>query len=581
MRLIVAIILLAVSTLSLALGVAGSTIFREPETIERSIVVESTAPAVVIPGTALQAFSGRPTITVDTNSGEMDPIFVAYARTVDVLAWLSPARHTQLLLDPLEEGFVTLPRSGSDISLPEPRGSDLWFREFEATGSLTVSPSIPADVSLLIMSDGVSQAPGTITVSWPLVNDSIWSIVLIVVGIGTLATGLSFVILSFVHWRRTRGPRRKRTKRPARPPKVQRTQPRSSVKPRGRRRAMQSLALPVAGFITLGLSGCQNVSVDSPVLADASPVSQSATPAPYPAVTELQFSRILTKVSQSIQAGDNELSVTALGDRVINPTLEARRATYIVKRADAESGVLTAVPASPVRLVLPQQTQSWPRSVFGIIQDEQDQQSPSLAVVLRQETPRDNYRLSYSVVLGPQVQLPDVPSASVGAAKLSKDSKLTLMSPAEVLERYSDVLNTGTDSAFAGNFALATDRLFALVGPSAQALRQESFGESVEVTWNTQPTDAEIVAFATAEGGALVLGTLQETETVRPLQTGATVNASVAVRALTSLSQSGIGFDVLSNIQILWYVPPVGSEEGIQVLGYTYSLVGAKEVDGE
>jgi hypothetical protein len=204
-----------------------------------------------------------------------------------------------------------------------------------------------------------------------------------------------------------------------------------------------------------------------------------------------------------------------------------------------------------------------------------------LGVVLRQESPRENYRLSYAVVLAPQVQLPDLPSASVGAPKLSKDSKLTLVSPFQTLEQYSDVINKGTESEFAGNFALATDRLFGLLGPSAQALRQESFGDAVVVSWNTQPTDAEIVAFGTADGGALVLATLQETESVRPIQTGATVNASVSVRALTSLSQSARGFDVLSNIQILWYVPPVGSSDGIQVLGYTYSLVGAKEIDGE
>lgn len=581
MRLIVAIILLAVSTFSLAFGIAGSTIFREPETIERSIVVESTAPALVIPGTALQAFPGRPTVTVKSSAGETGGVFVAYARTVDVLAWLSPGRHTQLLLEPLGEGFLTLPRAGSDTTLPDPRGSDLWFQEYSNQRTLTVSASIPPDVSVLIMSNGVSQAPGDVTVSWPLVNESVWSIILIVVGIGTLATGLSFVILSFVHWRKTRGPRRTNTKRPSRPSRLYRSQPRSSVKPRGRRRAMQFIALPIAGFITLGFTGCQNPGVTSTVSEAPNPATPTTIRAPYPAVTELQFSRILTQVAQSIQAGDDELSVAALGDRMINPTLEARRATYIVKRADAESGVLTHVPASPVRLVLPQQTRSWPRSVFGIIQDEQDEQSPSLGVVLRQETPRDNYRLSYAVVLAPQVKLPDLPSASVGAPKLSRDSKLTLVSPAQVLERYSNVLNNGTDSVYAENFALATDRLFGLLGPSAQALRQESFGESVKVTWDTVPTDAEVVAFGTAEGGALVVATLQETETVRPNQSGATVNASVSVRALTSLSQSGRGFDVLSNIQILWYVPPVGSEEGIQVLGFTYSLVGAKEVDGE
>jgi len=590
-RLIVAIVLLGVSTLSLAFGVAGSTVFREPETIERSIVIDHTAPAVVIHGTSLQAFPGRPTITVEGLSAglvaqagggqefrETDQVFVAYARTVDVLAWVSPARHTQVRVASSGDSLLTLPRAGSDISLPDPRGSDLWFQEFSGQGSVTLSAAIPADVSVLIMSDGQLAAPTSLTVSWPMVNESVWSVVLIVVGIGTLAVGLSFVILSFVHWRRTRGPRRKRTKRPQRPRKIYRNKPRSSVKPRGRR-AHQFVVIPLVG--ALGLAGCQSTA-GSEATNGSNPVTPGVvTQAPYPAVTELQFSRILTKVSETIQAGDDELSVNTLGVRVMEPILQARRAAYIVRRVDAESGVLTPIPSSPVRLVLPQQTTGWPRSVFGIIQDEQDEQSPSLAVVLRQESPRENYRLSYAVVLAPQVKLPDLPSASVGSAKLSRDSKLTLISPAETLQRYADVINVGQDSEFAGSFALATDRLFGLVGPSAQALRQESFGDSVEVTWNSVPTDAEIVAFATADGGALVLGTLQETETVRPIQSGATVNASVSVRALTSLSQSSRGFDVLSTIQILWYVPPVGSEDGIQVLGYTYSLVGAREIDGE
>jgi hypothetical protein len=123
--------------------------------------------------------------------------------------------------------------------------------------------------------------------------------------------------------------------------------------------------------------------------------------------------------------------------------------------------------------------------------------------------------------------------------------------------------------------------LFIQLGPEAAALRQESFGTTVFVDWETTPTDNEVVAFSTADGGALVMATLQEIERVVPAQLGASVNASIAVRALTSLSQSTRGFEVTSNIQVLWYVPPVGSDEGIRVLGYTYSLVGAKEVDSE
>jgi hypothetical protein len=592
MRLIVAIVLLAISTLTLGFGIAESTIFKEPETFDRSVVLEGSAPAVVIHGSTLAAYPGRPTIEVEggvsgrvpTEDGtgfeirESDRVFVAYARTIDVLAWLSPARHTQVRFDAQNENLVFLPRSGSDIFLPDPQGSDLWFQEYDEQGSVTISASIPADVSLLIMTDGVLPAPPNVTVSWPLLNEDLWSLVLVIVGIGSFVVGVSFLILSGLHWRRTRGPRRKSTRRPSAPRRIHRQKPRSSVKPRGRR-AHSFIALPLV--VGLGLTGCQSTNTDAGQNTETTPVGQTTSQAPYPSVTELQFSRILTKVSEQIQQADEELSINTLSARVTDPVLQARRASYIIKRADAESGTLVPVPSSPVRLVLPQQTTTWPRSVFGIIQDEQDRESPSLAVVLRQESPREPYLLTYAVVLAPQIQLPDLPSASVGAAKLSRDSKLTRISPAEVLEHYSDAINLGQESVYASEFSLATDRLFSLLGPAAQALRQESFGEAVEVTWNVVPLEGEIVALGTSNGGALVLGTLEETETVRPVQVGATVNSSIAVRALTSLSQSTRGFEVVSNIQMLWYVPPVGSEEGIQVLGHSYNLVQAREIDSD
>ena len=73
------------------------------------------------------------------------------------------------------------------------------------------------------------------------------------------------------------------------------------------------------------------------------------------------------------------------------------------------------------------------------------------------------------------------------------------------------------------------------------------------------------------------MGTLMETERVVPVQSGAAINSSVAIRALTSLSQSNLGFEVESQMQILWYVPPIGSDESIRVLGFTYSLIAARE----
>lgn len=591
MRVIVAIVLLSISVVSLGFGIADRTLFADPETIDRSVITDNTAPATVIHGTDLSPYPGRVTVSVGSDSGEggassadvvaENQVFIAYARTVDVMAWLSPGRHTQLRFDAVTDSFIALPRVGAELILPDPRGSDLWFQEYSGSGELSVVLSVPEDVSVLIMSDGVLPAPQSITVSWPLITETLWSLALIVIGIGSMVAGFVMVFINYAMWRKNRGPRRKLTKRPRPPRGSYRRPPRkTSLKSRGRR-AVRFSALPLAGLILVTGTACAPGSV-APVAPDqGTPTAQVAAAAPYPALTELQFSRIMARISLQIQAADEELAANLLNERVNGPTLDARRAAYTIKRSDPESGTLVPILAAPIRLVLPQQTETWPRSVLGIIQDEQDLESPSVGVVLRQEDPRSQYSLSYAIVLAPQVQIPDLPSANVGAAKLSRDSKLTKFSPADVAAHYADVINRGAASAFAGDFALATDRLFIQLGPDAAALRQESFGEAVTVEWVTSPTDNEIVAFATADGGALVMATLQEIETVSPAQSGAAVNASVAVRALTSLSSSARGFNVISDVQILWYVPPVGSEDGIRVLGFTYSLVAAREVDSE
>jgi len=593
-RIIVAIVLLAISTLSLAVGIAERTVFDEPETIERVITTETKAPATIIPGSVLTSYPGRQTITVQggvsglvpDESGEgflrqeSNQAFVAYGSTLDVMAWLAPGRHTKLNYDPVLTELSQLPRSG-DTFLPDPQGSDLWFNEFSGEGDLTLSLAGNEDITVLVMTDGVLPAPQTITISWPGATEAPWILAALILGVVTFFAGIIIALSSLISWRDRRGPRRKRT-RLTRPPRRRRPgygrtrRPRPAPTRKRGRRVAPRVVFPLVGGLVLGLGACA-----TPAIVENEDVTETTAVAPNPAVTESQFATIMARVAGQIQLADQELSVNTLNPRVTEPTLSARRVAYIVTRADAEAQRVMPIPSSPIRLVLPQQTTGWPRSVFAVIQDEQDLESPSLGVVLRQEDPRSNYRLTYAIVLNPQVQLPDLPPATLGAAKLRADSKLTRVTPSALLAHYADVANSGAESPFAEEFSLATDTLYSQMGPEALQLRQESFGDSVEVSWNTGVTDQEIVAFSTSNAGALVLGTLRQVERVAPVQSGAAVNSSIGIRALTSLSQSSVGFDVDSDVQILFYVPPVGSEEGVRVLGYTYSLVAAREVGNE
>ena len=589
MRLVIAIVLLAVSVLALAAGIAERTVFSVSETIERTIVSDTQAPATILSGQALVAFPGRQTVTitggvegyVPNESGEgvsrqtSSRVFGAYGKTLDVMAWLAPGRHTKVSFDQATDALMALPRSG-DTFLPDPSGSDLWFFEFSGEETLSFSLAGTEDVTVLVMTDGVLPAPHTITLSWPGAAEAPWVVAALIIGGLSLVMGLMTAFSAFRTWSKTRGPRRKKFKyvRPPRRPKARHRRAKNPPPQKRGRRAAPSVAYPLTAGLVLGLGGCASP-MEPAIVGEETGVV--AAKAPNPVVTEQQFANIMARVAEQIAAADEELSVNALDPRVTEPTLSTRSVSYTTIKTHPDAGVLMPIPASPVRLVVPQQTVTWPRNVFGIIQDEQDLESPSLGVVVRQEDPRSNYKLTYAVVLS-QVQLPDLPSASLGAPKLGADSKLTKISPAELLLHYVDVLNDGAESPFVDQFALSTDTLYSQMGPEAMTLRQESFGMTVRVAWATTAIDREILAFSTASGGAIVLGTLRQVERVAPTQSGAAVNSSLAIQALTSLAQSSVGFEVDSDVQILWYLPPVGSEERIRVLGYAYNLVAAREV---
>jgi len=103
----------------------------------------------------------------------------------------------------------------------------------------------------------------------------------------------------------------------------------------------------------------------------------------------------------------------------------------------------------------------------------------------------------------------------------------------------------------------------------------------LELSLTIEATQEQIVALSTRENGALVFGVITETEEVRPVESGANINATPAVRALTGQPQSPDGFRAEYAIHVVWYVPPIGSDEKIRVVGYSYALVDAEELEPE
>lgn len=582
MRLVSAVLVLMLSVITLATGVALRTVLAGPDTITRSVSVGHTAPALVIDGSVLSAFPGRQLITVFLDERMEDQtVTLVYGRTVDVLAWLQPARHTAVVYNELTTELVPIPRIGTESQVPNPLGSDLWFDQYRDDEPVRVSLTAGEGISVAIFSTGQSRAPGQVTISWPLDNATPLSFLLILFGTALFIVGAVLVVMAVTRIRRRRGPKKPKpiTAPRRRPGSNKLMKPsRASARPRGRRAARRTaiVIIPILGLG--GLASCAS-EVEPDVVEDEVLTGELEGPAPYPVVTEAQFDRIMARVSRQIAAADEELDTSLLGPRMGDPALTMREAAYRLRNADSELGTFVPVPEGPVRLLVPQQNREWPRVVFAVIQDATIPDAPSLGVLLRQESPRTNYRIHYVVSLAPDTVLPSFPQPSAGTARLARQSQLLLLSPADTVSGYGEVLQMGSLSPSSRFFDTLTDVLFTVVGPDGQELRQESFGSEIDLTFDIDEPEHLSVSLSTLDNGGIVFGVLAEVETVRPTQGGATINATSSARVFSGLPESAIGFRAVYEMHVLWYVPPVGSDDRIRVLGYSYQLVDASEAE--
>lgn len=622
-RFVLAIVLFVAAVVTGGLGIAQRTVLAPPDSVTSELELTATAPVTVIDGAALNAYEGTQTIAIrggveaapvespspsaspdpadgeapaegdapadgeaaaDDAATETDAVAVTYGRTVDVLGWVGEAEHTLITVDTETGELVAQTVRGSETQVPSPLGSDLWFGEFEGAGELGLTLNVPSDVSLLVVSDGTLPAPQDYRVTWPLDSSTPYAGWLIIAGISLMVLGFIALLWALWHWRRQRGPRRKSPRMPTapRPSRYRPTRPRAVVaRPKGRRSIGRSMVVPTVALGTvLVLGAC---SADAPLTIGPSP-EPSASDAPVEpstppiAVNERQLERIVARVAERIGEADETLDAELAATRMAGPALELRAASYQIRSANAELGALPAIPVGNVQVALPQQTDIWPRTVFAVVEDADDETVPPLAMVLIQEDPRSQYQVHYAVTVVPGNPFPDSPPASLGTARLPADTPLLSVPPSNIAPAYAELLLAGPDSEGAQLFDLESDSLITQIGAAAKAERAAALPETAQITFENAVGEGETIVLATADTGGLVTGYIVETETVTPVQEGAAVNASGAVQALSGVEQSTAGVVARYGVQVLFYVPPLGAEAPVLLLGFTQGLISASEV---
>ena len=579
MRFVLAIISFVLAAVMIGYGIAQRTILAEPNEVAISTVISSTAPVTVIDGATLNTFVGSQTLTINGS----DQVFAAYGRTSDVLAWVGDTTYNALSYDSTAGAFTSKVVPGAQKTVPDPNGSDLWIDDYKKNKTLTLTVKVPQDISFVIVSDGTQAAPSNIRLSWPLDNSTPWSGPLIIGGAVALILGLGLLLWATNHMRSGRGPRRKPQKLPKVPRKRSLRSSSRRVTPisaSGRRRGM--IAIPLVLASAIALSACSPAAnlraavVPSPS-ASSSGAPDASTPPP-PAVTARQMGRIISRISAVATKADATRDASLIATRFSGAALELRLANYAIRGADGAQPGLPAIPDGPVKLVLPQQTDLWPRTVLAVIQDAKDDTIPPLALFLVQADPRSDYKVGYAITLEPSAKLDNLAPANIGAPRLDPLSNLLKMSPTDVALAYGDILEKDVNSPSYLDFQKEGDSLRTSVGLATKQQAAAALPPTAKITFGHLIGLADPIALATNDAGAIIAVNLDETTTVAPVEAGAAVNPGGAVKALSGIAVSTKGIVATYGDQLLFYVPPTGSDGKIILLGYSQGLVSAKEL---
>lgn len=618
MRFVLAILAFAAAAVMIGFGIAQRTVFLEPDRVSLGTVVENQADYIVLQPDALAAHPGKQTITV---SGA-ESVFLSYGRTEDVLAWIGDDPYVSVGYDAEAEDLasevvVAEPVDDDTPSTPEPEatagdaaeaeepaaspaGSDLWLDEITGERTLTTTVDVPEGISVLLASDGTEPAPGRIVVAWPLDNSTPWAGPLIAGGAVVFLVGIGLVISGVFAHRRSRGPRRNLPKGPkgklTRAPRPPRS-PRSAASGGPRRSLGQARRVALAPILlvpALALSAC---SADYwPDLAAAPETTSPATPdateqpgeettegteAPevVPAVTVPQMERIMRSVAVFTTEVDEAADSKRLSERFTGPALEARKANYAIRGSLPDHAALPAIPAAPLTLTLPQQATGWPRTVLTIAKNSDDETVAPTALVLRQDSPRENYKVVYATALVPDADVPEVAPASIGAPPINPEFKGLVMPTGQVAPAYADVLLKGDESQYAQFFDPEGDVIRQQLGVEGQKAIAEGLPDTADIAFSNAVGESPTVALATNDSGALVTVSLEQTEKVTPNDGGTIGFEPGPARALSGFEEkSAKGVQRVVGIQLMFYVPAIGSDEQIRLLGWSESLVGASEV---
>lgn len=630
MRYFFAILSLVIAAVLIVLGIGQRTFLAGPSAVREDLPVTSAdSQYLVVPAETFTLHKGNPSVILH---GE--DVFFSFAHDRDVLGWVEPFAYETIAVDGEGEGLTgqaveppqpeardvdgdgedveesrgeEAPESDDSVATIDPRGSDLWLAEYEGDTSLKVAVSLEDDQSVLITSGEGDRLPTEAYILWAQERHTPLAGPLLLTGTLFGALGAVLYLFALDHDRRGLGPRRGRRGpfQGLRNPRTKRdTKPRV---PSGARRGSR-LGFGVIGMsLALVVTGCSPSYWPQPgPEPEPEPTAEAETSGAVVPVTEQQMQRILQDVVETVNAGDEARDASLLDERVTGPAYDQRAANYRIVEQTDDWRPLPHLTDARLSYDLVQSTEKWPRTLFITVEssdelpqeeaEEEDtgpettdsgegdasaaetadpqpeeESTPTLALILTQASPHENYKLSHIIELRGGIQMPAAAPVEEGTAVLANDIKTLQHTPKETAEIFATILEEGTDAVEAENFNVADEHLVQNMGGQWAAQNCSSgLSCSAEVAVDESP----IITLSTGQGGALVLATFTDAHIMQVTGERNVISLTKVEEAL-GLEGSHRTVRRIWQHDVLFYVPNADTPGMIKILGSSSEIVGA------
>jgi hypothetical protein len=315
-----------------------------------------------------------------------------------------------------------------------------------------------------------------------------------------------------------------------------------------------------------------------------------------------EATRIVARLRAVVTA--ERASTAALSPRIIGPFRDRVRAVRLLRTGTSGTADQSGASASrqpttspkpapgvdadligqdvatlpPNERVLLTRGTAWPRW-FLTVGSDSGKAVPRMSVLLAGKEGTD-HGIWAQMLLLPGRALPAVDPATEGAERLAPTAPGLAATPSQVAHRYADLLNRGNSSTFVTGFA--SDDFLRQVREQLAADRHRMVrtqnGKEVSVGTITSTHAVRpdgILALRTADGGALVIVSLRQTQVLKVTQKGGKLRPDSSLTALAGRATFADRLTRVSAEVLAFTVPKAGSGGKITLIGATKGDIAA------